>query len=145
MSFELLQTWTDFSTNVTIRLPRCPGLGVFSMPIVEWSYHRKNCTSCGKAAAFLAEHGIAIENQVDARKEPLDDVYARQLLNQAHVLYVTRGKNVIRFDLKNRHPGDESILELVIGRSGTLRAPAIKIGPTLIVGFDQATYEQVLL
>ena len=113
------------------------------MSKVGWSYHRKNCNSCSKAAAFFTEHGIAVETQIDARTTPLADGDAVKLLAGAAQLYVTRGTKVLHFDLKRERPDDEMLLELVIGRSGKLRAPAIKVGQTVIVGFDQSAYEKV--
>lgn len=41
-------------------------------------------------------------------------------------------------------PEDEELLKLIVGRSGTLRAPSLRRGKTLLVGFNQAAYEQVL-
>jgi arsenate reductase-like glutaredoxin family protein len=115
------------------------------MSNVEWCYHRKNCNSCSKTAAFLKEHGIAIKTQLDARTIPLVETDALKLLGEVNELYVTRGTKVIHFNLKHERPDDPSLLELLIGRSGKLRAPAIKVGKTLVVGFDQTTYEQVCL
>jgi arsenate reductase-like glutaredoxin family protein len=114
------------------------------MPTVDWNYHRKNCNSCSLAQAFFDQHDVAIQDRVDARSTPLVESDALRLLETARDLYVTRGTKVIHFDLNHDHPGNESIMELVIGRSGKLRAPTIKVGKTLVVGFDQATYEQVL-
>ena len=113
------------------------------MPNVDWSYHRNGCKTCGKAAAFLDEHGIKITTQDDARKIPLVEADALRLLNQANDLYVTRGTKVIHIDLKTGRPDDDTLLGLLIGPSGKLRAPTLKFGKTLVVGFDQATYEQV--
>ena len=51
---------------------------------------------------------------------------------------------MIHIDLKQERPDDETLLGLLIGPSGKLRAPTLKIGKTMIVGFDQATYEKVV-
>ncbi|MEK6260540.1 MAG: ArsC family (seleno)protein [Planctomycetota bacterium] len=113
------------------------------MPKVDWSYHRNGCKTCGKTAAFLAEHKIAVAAQDDARKTPLVETDALKLVSQANDLYVTRGTKVIHIDVKRERPDDETLLGLLIGPSGKLRAPTIKLGKTLVVGFDQATYEKV--
>jgi len=113
------------------------------MKQVEWSYHRNGCKTCGKTAAFLADHQIDVGKQEDARKVPLADADALKLVGQVNDLYVTRGTKVIHIDLKSERPDDESLLSLLIGPSGKLRAPTLKIGKTMIVGFDQATYEKV--
>lgn len=113
------------------------------MPKVEWSYHRNGCKTCGKTASFLAGHKIDIARQDDARKTPLVEADALKLVGQANELYVTRGTKVLHLDLKRERPDDETLLGLLIGPSGKLRAPTLKVGKTLIVGFDQAMYESV--
>ena len=111
------------------------------MPKVDWSYHRKNCNSCSKAASFLSEHTVTVVAQEDARATPLVDSDALKLLASVDQLYVTRGTKVLHLDLKRERPDDQTLLDLTIGRSGKLRAPTLKVGRTLMVGFDQATYE----
>ena len=96
------------------------------MPTVDWNYHRKNCNSCSLAQAFFDKHSVVIKDRVDARTTPLAEAEALVLVETAKELYVTRGQKVIHFDLSRGHPGNESIVELVIGRSGKLRAPTIK-------------------
>lgn len=115
------------------------------MPKVDWSYHRNSCKTCGKTATFLADHNIAVKTQVDARKTPLVDADALELVRQVNQIYVTRGTKVVHLDLKRDQPDDAAILALLIGPSGKLRAPTLKLGKTLVVGFDQATYEQVIV
>lgn len=114
------------------------------MKKVDWSYHRNGCKTCGKTAAFLQEHQIPITAQDDARKIPLVEADALKLAKQANDLYVTRGTKVIHINLASERPDDETLLGLLIGPSGKLRAPTLKIGKTLVVGFDQATYEKVV-
>ena len=113
------------------------------MKQVDWSYHRNGCKTCGKTAAFLTDHQIDVAQQEDARKVPLVEADALTLVGQVNDLYVTRGTKVIHIDLKSERPDDESLLSLLIGPSGKLRAPTLKIGKTMIVGFDQATYDKV--
>lgn len=114
------------------------------MSTVDWNYHRKNCASCAKTVEFLADRGIAIETQVDARSTPLVEADALELIRDINTLYVTRGTKVVHFDLKQERPDDQTLLQMLIGRSGKLRAPTVKIGRTVIVGFDQTIYEQIL-
>ena len=113
------------------------------MSTVDWSYHRKNCDSCAKTAAFLEKHKITVKTQVDARSTALTDADALQLIDDAKQLYVTRGTKVLHYDLAGKRPDNDVLLEQVIGRSGKLRAPTLKVGKTVIVGFDQATYEKI--
>lgn len=56
---------------------------------------------------------------------------------------VARGKKVIELDMKREPPADDELLSLVLGRSGTLRAPTMRLGETLLVGFNGDAYQQV--
>jgi hypothetical protein len=59
-------------------------------------------------------------------------------------VYATKGKKVVHVDLVREKP-DRAVLEsLLIGPSGNLRAPTLRRGRTLLVGFDEATYSKVL-
>ncbi|NUM79024.1 hypothetical protein HUU40_32105, partial [candidate division KSB1 bacterium] len=40
-------------------------------------------------------------------------------------------------------PDEDTLTNLLIGRTGNLRAPVIRKGRTLIVGFDEATYKHL--
>ena len=59
------------------------------------------------------------------------------------MLYAAKGKKAVRLDLKKDKPAKSDILALILGPSGNLRAPAIRKGKTLIVGFDEGTYREV--
>ena len=43
-----------------------------------------------------------------------------------------------------RMDDDETILALIIGPTGNLRAPTAKVGKTLLVGFNAEAYDEVL-
>jgi hypothetical protein len=60
-----------------------------------------------------------------------------------HVL-VARGKNVVRFDMKNDPPDVGTLLTHLLGPTGNLRAPTLRKGKMLLVGFSEAAYRQVL-
>jgi hypothetical protein len=59
-------------------------------------------------------------------------------------LYATRGKTVVHVDLEREKPDRATLEKLLIGPSGNLRAPTLRRGRTLLVGFDEATYAKVL-
>lgn len=49
---------------------------------------------------------------------------------------VAKGKKILTFDLEADRPSDEEILDLILGRSGTLRAPSLRVGDTFVVGYN---------
>jgi len=59
-------------------------------------------------------------------------------------IHVAKGKRVVHVDLRKGRPGKAELLQLLLGPTGNLRAPTIRKGRTLLVGFDEATYKKVL-
>ena len=66
------------------------------------------------------------------------------MLANVDQLYVAKGKRVVHVDLRKARPPKAELLQLLLGPTGNLRAPALRKGRVLIVGFDEKTYEQVL-
>jgi hypothetical protein len=58
-------------------------------------------------------------------------------------LYASKGKRVIHVDLKQSKPDKSTLLGLLLGPTGNLRAPTIRVGRTLLIGFDEATFTDV--
>ena len=69
---------------------------------------------------------------------------ALALARAAQQLYVAKGKKIVHVDLKRDAPDDATLLGLMLGPTGNLRAPTVRHGKTLIVGFDAATYAGLL-
>jgi arsenate reductase-like glutaredoxin family protein len=57
---------------------------------------------------------------------------------------VAKGKKVITLNMKVNPPDDETILQHLLGPTGNLRAPTLLKGKTLLVGFNEEAYQQVL-
>jgi hypothetical protein len=82
---------------------------------------------------------------VDARKVKQGRAEALALLKRVNRVIAAKGKQVVDVDLTAAdRPGDEALLTLVMGPTGNLRAPTLRVGKTLLVGFNEATYRQVL-
>ncbi len=62
----------------------------------------------------------------------------------AHRVLVARGQKIVDYDMKKDAPDDDVLVKGIVGPSGNLRAPTLKIGKTLIVGFHHETYSEVL-
>ena len=59
-------------------------------------------------------------------------------------LYAAKGKKVVHVDLKKEKPDDEILTKMVLGPTGNLRAPTLRKGKTLIVGFNAEMYDELL-
>lgn len=82
--------------------------------------------------------------QVDAKKQTIKGDQALDVLAGADELYVAKGKRVVHVNLRKDKPGRAALLELLLGPTGNLRAPTLRKGRTLLVGFEESTYRQVL-
>jgi len=66
------------------------------------------------------------------------------LARQVSKVIVAKGKRVTKFDLKRDPPNTETLLKAMLGPTGNLRAPTIKKGKTVLVGFHEEMYQAVL-
>ena len=82
--------------------------------------------------------------QVDARKTTLKEKEALALIQEVDEIYASKGKRVVHLDLRKEKPGRAALLGLLLGPTGNLRAPTLRKGRTLLVGFDEAAYATVL-
>jgi arsenate reductase-like glutaredoxin family protein len=82
--------------------------------------------------------------QVDAKKTTLKETEALALVKDVDEIYASKGKQVVHLDLKKEKPDKAALLGLLLGPTGNLRAPTLRKGRTLLVGFDEASYAKVL-
>ncbi len=59
-------------------------------------------------------------------------------------IYSVKNKDVVHLDLRTRMPDRATLLGLLLGPTGNLRAPTLRTGRTLIVGFHEETYTRLL-
>jgi hypothetical protein len=81
---------------------------------------------------------------VDATKDRRGRQEALKLARSAARVVVGRGKKVVTFDMTNESPDDETLATHVLGPTGNLKAPTLRVGDTLLVGFGEEAYRQVL-
>lgn len=82
--------------------------------------------------------------KVDAKRQVIGREAAIALARQATEIIAAKGKAVKRLDPKAAGVTDEEIAALVIGPSGNLRAPALRVGGKLLIGFEPGMYQQFL-
>ena len=67
---------------------------------------------------------------------------ALAIARAANTVLVAKGKKLQRFNL-SEGVSDDELAATILGRSGTLRAPAIRVGSTLLVGFNEGAYGEI--
>ena len=75
-----------------------------------------------------------------SRKLGRDDASA--LARAASTLIVAKGKKVTQFK-GGKNASDEAI-DAMLGSTGNLRAPTAVVGKTLLVGFNEESYSDIL-
>jgi arsenate reductase-like glutaredoxin family protein len=108
---------------------------------IDWYYHRNNCTGCEKSQGFLAEHGHTPAEVVDARKTKYGPSEALTIARKSKRVLVAKGKGIISFDMTRPVKAPE-LVAAMLGPKGNLRAPSIRVGQTLIVGFNKQAYRE---
>ncbi len=78
-----------------------------------------------------------------ANKVKLSGKEALATAKVARHIYVCRGKKLIHFDLEKDPPSDDELLKHILGPTGNLRAPTIRVDESLLVGFNREAYEKV--
>ncbi|PCJ52742.1 MAG: hypothetical protein COA70_11175 [Planctomycetota bacterium] len=80
---------------------------------------------------------------VDARKQPQGADAARLLLDEVDQVFIGRGKKYAKLlsaDLKESVEARKPML----GPTGNLRAPTLRLGRTLVVGYCEPMYDEVI-
>jgi len=100
--------------------------------------------TCKKAQGFLEKHAVAVADVTDATKQRQGRVEALRLARGADKVIVAKGKKIARFDMKKNPPDDDTLLAHILGPTGNLRAPTARVGKTLLVGFHEDAYGQLI-
>jgi arsenate reductase-like glutaredoxin family protein len=99
--------------------------------------------TCKKAQGYLEANSIAVSKVQDAGKEKQGPKEALALARSAARIVVARGKKMVTFDMKKDPPHDDTLLAHLLGPSGNLRAPTVRKGKTLLVGFSDELYAKL--
>jgi len=80
-----------------------------------------------------------VTEEVSASQK-LGEKEARQLIKGASKIFIAKGKKLEEF---RGGSARKEIVEKMLGSTGNLRAPTIKVGKTLLVGYNEETYAKV--
>lgn len=100
--------------------------------------------TCGKTQEFLAKKSVTVKTQIDARKERFGPDDALKLVEEVSEVIAAKGKKIVRYNLTKDRPSRDDLLAIMIGPSGNLRAPTLRKGKTLLIGFEPGAYSEVL-
>lgn len=107
------------------------------MSAIDLFYARPSCESCQKVRARLAERGVVVRDERSTR-EPFSEAEVVALLDAVREVWLTRGRKVDERPAAAVRPDD------LRGPTGGFRAPMLRRGRRLLVGFDAATVDRFL-
>lgn len=81
---------------------------------------------------------------VNASKDRIGAKDALKLLDGVRKLVVAKGNKVVSFDLARNRPDDQTLIDHMLGPTGNLRAPTLRIGTTMLVGYNDEVYQSAL-
>lgn len=87
-------------------------------------------------------HGVVPRETVPASRK-LGKSDAAKLARAAKKVIVGKGSSLKTFTAGGKAPAE--MVQAMLGPTGNLRAPCIRVGQTVVVGFNQEAYESVLL
>jgi arsenate reductase-like glutaredoxin family protein len=61
----------------------------------------------------------------------------------AHHLIAAKGKKVTTLDLQSAPPADDVLAGLMLGPTGNLRAPIMRVGQTILVGYNDQAFNEI--
>ena len=62
------------------------------------------------------------------------------MVREAHRLITAKGKKVTTIDLQSAPPADDVLAGLLLGPTGILRAPIMRVGQTILVGYNNQAF-----
>ncbi len=86
---------------------------------------------------------MRVREVTNAGKDRKGRAEALALAKGATKIVVAKGKKIITFDMKTDPPDDDALAAHMLGPTGNLRAPTIRRGTTLYVGFNEDAYAEL--
>ena len=65
------------------------------------------------------------------------------MAREAHRLVAAKGKKVTTLDLQTTPPADEVLAGLMLGPTGNLHAPIMRVGRTILVGYNDQVFTDI--
>jgi len=83
-----------------------------------------------------------VRETTDATRVRISPAEALKLARQADCIHARRGSAKVDIRMSD-DPTDEDLAKALIGPSGNLKAPTIRVGRTLVVGFREDQYARL--
>jgi len=89
-----------------------------------------------RAREFLERGKIPVAEEVSAGKNRIGRKEALALARSARRIVAGKGSRLTEIDMRT-NPSDAELMAVILGPTGNLRAPAMRVGDTLYIGFPK--------
>ncbi len=106
---------------------------------------KPSCTTCRKAKLFLEKHGAALElRSLDEQR--LSEAELEQLIGERdYVAFLNTRNELYRSNkMKERPPTRREAIRLMAEHPNLIRRPVVVCGKTVVLGYDEAVYRELL-
>lgn len=62
------------------------------------------------------------------------------LAKTVNEIYSCKGSKVVHIDMQKDKPSESTLVEAMLGPTGNLRAPTVKVGDKLLIGFNDELF-----
>ena len=91
----------------------------------------------------MGDRNVTVRETVDARKERFSEADLASFFKGAKKIVASKGKRQVVFNLAREKPDPAELAKAVLGPSGNLRAPTLKVGTTYLVGFGEEAFSDL--
>jgi Spx/MgsR family transcriptional regulator len=116
------------------------------MPNVKIKFLQKpSCTTCRKAKLFLEKRGATLElRSLDDQRLSEDEL--QQLIGERdYVAFLNTRNELYRSrKMKEHPPSRREAIRLMAEHPNLIRRPVVVSGKTIVLGYDQAAYRDLL-
>ena len=98
--------------------------------------------TCERVSKFLETHDITVSETVPASRK-LGPDEAKSIAKAARRIVVAKGKKTDEFKFSPSDSKRDAVVPLMLGPTGNLRSPCIRMGQTVLVGFNEDVFREV--
>jgi arsenate reductase-like glutaredoxin family protein len=92
----------------------------------------------------MEDKPLTVRETVNAAKERIGEQDLKGVLEGVTRVVAAKGKKIVELDLAKDKPSMAELAKVMLGPTGNLRAPTIRAGKKLLVGFNPEIYGEHL-
>ena len=92
----------------------------------------------------MEDKPLTVRETVNAAKDRIGEQDLKEVLEGVTRVVAAKGKKVVEYDLAKDKPSMAELAKVMLGPTGNLRAPTIRAGKKLLVGFNPEVYGEHL-